>query len=803
MSTHTMGEDYQEKVIIPSSTKITETDRSISSWVSSGVSTFTEITSTAYEDINVHQPPSTSATTCVSTNNVVTGSHTFRFNCCSRRAGFEVGKYLASDTFTAGGYDWSINLYPNGKKYQYKDYISLYIRLESEETNVNAVFDMKLVDQSGNGKHIISTHFGYLMRQRGSQWGFGKYMKKKNLEKLGYLKDGCMEVYCVVGVLAFGSELEISEPSNFVSNNLSSSINNEIIKLQEFQGMEECCDEDTKLPDLESAAKIILESVSPLQLQGLTNGDRGKFAQYLYAVDEIQQSIRSGISGYDTHGTHAIKSLQLLFQRILDCSVTGTKCDAMSATVYSSSVTSSYNYELQGNNQTGHGELSQEQVSRLCSIVERLNSTGSLGDCINMYRISRKSAVDARFLRFCIGKWTANDLQGLDLEEFAAKIRIWTLAAYKCYNTIFPLERQYYEEIFGGVEAVTHDNCFLDIVKHAAIELNNFADAVSCIASFQKLFPVLEMFKVLVVILPKIRNMFHSASVVNISYGASNASNTINSLTSLVRRLFSSFQDTVLNEQSNTLPSKGTLHSLTEYAMRYVTSILMHKELLTTVIVSLPTRRFRNQADVQFTEAFCGSPLRLHIMWIIINLKINLEGKSSLYEDSSLSYVFIMNNVNYIVKTITGSPELLEMIGKEYPSKLSKDVLQAAQNYSSSISRRVLYCLRNDGLNSKCPFYNGISKKAVKNRFKTFNTTFEEVCQSQSTMFVLDIQLRSQIHKLILNKLLPTYTSFLKKFGSRIQSERLKERYVKYTPQDLENKLKFCFQNTGHLLAVA
>ncbi|KAK1358938.1 hypothetical protein POM88_043412 [Heracleum sosnowskyi] len=318
------------------------------------------------------------------------------------------------DFTTTSGYDWSINLYPNGKKYKYKDYISLYIRLESEETDVNAEFELTLVDQSGRGKHRTQTHFGFLMRKRGSQWGFGR-----------------------IGNLS---------PNNFIPHFLSSSLINKIIKLKESNS------EDTKLPDLESAAKIIIEFESPSQLQGLdlTDGDHGKFDQYLYAVDQIQLSIRS---------------------------VTGRNSDATSTTVYSSSVTSSYNYELQGNNQTGHGELSREQVYRLHNIVERLNSTGCLGDCINMYRISRKTAVDARYLRFYIGKWTYNDLQSLDCEEFTAKITVWILAAYKCYNTIFPEERQYYEKIFNGVGAATYDNCFLAIVKHAAIELNNFADA--------------------------------------------------------------------------------------------------------------------------------------------------------------------------------------------------------------------------------------------------------------------------------------------------------------------------------------
>lgn len=60
-------------------------------------------------------------------------------------------------------------------------------------------------------------------------------------------------------------------------------------------------------------------------------------------------------------------------------------------------------------------------------------------------------------------------------------------------------------------------------------------------------------------------------------------------------------------------------------------------------------------------------------------------------------------------------------------------------------------------------------------------------------MSVLDIQLRGQIHKSVLGKLIPAYDSFLEKFSSHLQSRRFKERYIKYSSQDLENKLKFLF----------
>ncbi|WOG85589.1 hypothetical protein DCAR_0104780 [Daucus carota subsp. sativus] len=281
-----------------------------------------------------------------------------------------------------------------------------------------------------------------------------------------------------------------------------------------------------------------------------------------------------------------------------------------------------------------------------------------------------------------------------------------------------------------------------------------------------------------------IQDIFHSVS--SISRGAIK---TINSLPTLVRKLFSSFEDTVLNELSNAPIPEGKIHFLTEYAMIYLTRISLHKELLTHIIVSKPTKSLRNQEDDLFLDASGGTPLELHMIWIIISLKINLERKSELYQDSTLRYVFLTTNVNYIIKTITAYPELLKMIGKEYLSKLSNYVVQAAQDYISSIWHRVLHCLRDDGLHYQIPFYNGISRKSVKNRFKAFNTTFEEVCQTQSSMLVPDIHIHCQLHKQMISNLLPAYESFLQKYGMQIQGERYKERYIKYTSEELKFKM--------------
>ncbi|KAL1834572.1 hypothetical protein ACET3Z_004223 [Daucus carota] len=532
-----------------------------------------------------------------------------------------------------------------------------------------------------------------------------------------------------------------------------------------------------------SVEKMIDTFNCQLKLPELIYDGGSTFAEYMYAVDEVKKFARSGMIGSSEIQERAMKTLELVFKGILSFSISGNKSGTTSSTVYSSSVASSSSYELQGISHTAQGELSSEQVYRLRSIAERLNSSGCLGDCIEVYKISRKSAVDARFLRFGLGKWSIEDLQGLDCEEFTARIKLWIQTANKCYDGIFPGERQYFEQIFDGVSAVTYRRCFLAIVEHVAVELNNFAGAVSSITSFQKLFAVLDLYKALSVILPEIQNMFSTVLSSNIY---NQATDNIDNLATLVRQLFSSFEDTVLDESSNTPTRDGSVHSLTIYATNYVTSISQYKELLTNIIVDRATKSLGYLSDKQFLEDSSRSPLQLQVLRIMISLRINLEGKSRFNDYPLLRYVFMMNNVGYIIKTITGSPELLELIRKEYVSQLSKDVMQAAQDYFSSSWLRLLFCLRDDGLNTKFPFYSKISKDSLKDRFKAFNTTFEEVCRTLS--FVLDNQLRYQLHDLILHQLLPTYKSFLDKYSSQALRKRYKERYIiKYSSEDLEH----------------
>lgn len=153
------------------------------------------------------QPPLETASTSVT--QTVNGSHDFKITGYSLSKGLGIGRYIASDMFMVGGYSWAIYFYPDGKSPEDgASYVSLFIALASEGTDVRALFELALLDQSGKEQHKVHSHFGrnleagpYTLKYRGSMWGYKRFFKRTALEESDYLKDDCLSVRCSVGVV--------------------------------------------------------------------------------------------------------------------------------------------------------------------------------------------------------------------------------------------------------------------------------------------------------------------------------------------------------------------------------------------------------------------------------------------------------------------------------------------------------------------------------------------------------------------------------------------------------------------------
>ncbi|CAA3015395.1 BTB/POZ and MATH domain-containing protein 5-like [Olea europaea var. sylvestris] len=153
--------------------------------------------------------PVISSTSSRSVPETVNGSQRLVVQGYSLAKGIGIGNYIASDSFTVGGSQWAIYFYRDGKNPDDNaTYVSAFIVLMSEGTDIKAPFELSLVDQSGKGKHKVHSHFDgslesgpYSLKCRGSMWGFKRFYNRAMLETSDFMKDDCLEINCTVGVV--------------------------------------------------------------------------------------------------------------------------------------------------------------------------------------------------------------------------------------------------------------------------------------------------------------------------------------------------------------------------------------------------------------------------------------------------------------------------------------------------------------------------------------------------------------------------------------------------------------------------
>ncbi|KAL6846201.1 hypothetical protein ACP4OV_023649 [Aristida adscensionis] len=444
-------------------------------------------------------------------------------------------------------------------------------------------------------------------------------------------------------------------------------------------------------------------------------------------------------------------------------------------------------------------------IADLHAIASRMAAAGYGRECVQVYASVRKPAVDSALRRLGVEKLSIGDVQRLEWNALEAKIRRWICAARSAIRGVFASERRLCFLIFRDLPLFnsttittalgTHDVPFAEAVKGAALQLFSFAEAISIgRRSSEKLFKIIDLHDALTDLLPDISDIFAVSKATESIY--IQAAEIRSRLADAVRGILSEFENAVLRDPSKTPVPGGTIHPLTRYVMNYISLISDYKATLSELIISRPSASSRlaaegNEAapsfpDLDLPDPESLSPLGAHLVWIIVVLEHNLESKASLYKDWALSHLFLMNNVHYIVHKVKDSTELRGLSGDEYLKRLTGKFRQAATSYQRAAWLKILNCLRDEGLHVSGGFSSGISKSALRERFKAFNTAFEEAHRVQSGWYVPDTQLKEELRISISEKLLPAYRSFLGRFRHHIENGRHPELYIKYSVEDLE-----------------
>ncbi|XP_010248978.1 PREDICTED: exocyst complex component EXO70B1-like [Nelumbo nucifera] len=437
-----------------------------------------------------------------------------------------------------------------------------------------------------------------------------------------------------------------------------------------------------------------------------------------------------------------------------------------------------------------------DAIADLKEIADRMIRSGYEKECCQVYSSVRRDVLDECLLILGVEKLSIEEVQKIEWRSLDEKMKKWIQAVKIVVRVLLSGEKRLCDQLFGGSELIK-EVCFSETTKGCVMQLLNFGEAIAIgRRSSEKLFRILDMYDALADVLLDLQSYFADESC-NFVY--SEAREILSRLGEAARGTFSEFENAVQSETSRKPIQGGEIHPLTRYVMNYTRLLVDYSDSLNLLLEGSPDSSGRVEGDNNDALQLGSiSPLGHRLLSLISSLESNLEEKSKHYEDAAMQYIFLMNNILYIVQKVKDS-ELGKLLGDHWVRKRRSQIRQYATGYLRASWSKVLSCLKDEGIGGSGSSSN-VSKVALKERFKNFNLGFEEIYRNQTVWKVPDPQLREELRISISEKVIPAYRSFMGRFGSHLESGRHAGKYIKYTPEDLENYLLDLFEGSPGVL---
>ncbi|CAA7026278.1 unnamed protein product [Microthlaspi erraticum] len=561
---------------------------------------------------------------------------------------------------------------------------------------------------------------------------------------------------------------------------------------------------------VEAADAIIREWVTPhlhdpssssCSLHSLFSADnRGEGRRFLDVLAKLHYAIQSVVlvnpdssklgQAKDLMRT-AMKHLEKEFYRIMKANKRVLDPESVSGWSSDSKTTSGSSGSASGSGSDGEldsSELGNERgdaIVDLKLIANCMISCGYEKDCLTIYKKLRKKIIVDAFSRLGFEKLNSTQMQKLEWEILEKKIKKWMPVTRLAITTLFNGERILCDHIFSSSLA---ESSFVDITLESALSLFVLPIAVAkCRKTTEKIFPTLDVYSTILHLKPKIEKIFSYDSTASVR---SQAAESLEKLGESVNALMIEFQSSITKESSKSPIPGGGVHQLTRYVMNFIVFLADYSDSLTVILkdkessLPLPADYFSSN-NVENPEN-AGSPMAARFAWLILVLLCKIDTKSRLYNDSALSYLFLANNLHYIVTKVSTS-DLRVVLGDDWVKNHEVKVSQYLEKYEKMAWGDVIASVPGEST----------AEARAEESLKRFNEAFVEVYKKHKTWVVPDPKLRDEINASLAKKLMPGYTGFYKKYpvGSR--------DVVRLTPEDLNNYISDLFTDLGGSVPVS
>ncbi|XP_021911700.1 exocyst complex component EXO70H1-like [Carica papaya] len=433
--------------------------------------------------------------------------------------------------------------------------------------------------------------------------------------------------------------------------------------------------------------------------------------------------------------------------------------------------------------------MTNRAMADLKTIADCMISAGYAKECVKIYKIIRRSIVDEALYVLGVERLTFAQIQKLDWDVLDGKIKNWLNAVKVAVKTLFFGERLLCDYVFSSSPGIG-ESCFSEITKEGALTLFGFPENIAkCKKTPEKMFRTLDLYEAVSELWPEIESIFSFETTVTVR---TQAVNSLLRLGDAVRTMLTDFEAAIQKDSSRTPVPGGGVHPLTRYVMNYLAFLADYSGEIADIVADWPLTLQCPLPESYFgspdsNDGVYSSPVSVRLAWLILVMLCKLDGKAEIYKDVPLAYLFLANNLQYVVVKVRTS-NLRLLLGDAWLSRHEAKVKQYAANYERMGWGKVLTSL---------PENPDIPLEQAKTRFRTFNAAFEEAYKKQSSWVVPDSKLRDEIKLSLARKLVPTYREFYERYRVGLKKETWSESLVRFAPDDLGNYLSDLFFGNG------
>ncbi|KAM0937893.1 putative exocyst complex component Exo70, cullin repeat-like-containing domain superfamily [Dioscorea sansibarensis] len=386
-------------------------------------------------------------------------------------------------------------------------------------------------------------------------------------------------------------------------------------------------------------------------------------------------------------------------------------------------------------------------------------------ECRRAYVNIRKESLDKCLSALRIEKWSIEEILQMHWSVLNKKVKRWNQAMKVFIRVYLTSERHLCNVVLGDYSTSVREHCFIEISKVSIFRLLNFAEAIAIgTPKLEKIFRILDMYECLANLLPDVESTFPE------QFGSSiltECHDVLSRLGETIGVIFNEFKNSIRHNRSKNALVGGGVHPITKYVMNYIKTLVDYSDMLEPLLDDQKER----------TGSFRVIPLAHHLLSIVSILESNLHTRSKLYKDAALQNIFLMNNIYYMFQKVKDS-ELRTFFGDEWIKENKRKFRKYEMHYERASWPLVLSFLKDEGVLTP-------SKSVLKDKFKHFNLAFEEVYRNQTAWLVPAVELREDLRISVSHILLQAYQTFTGRYSSQLDGVRHRNKYIKYSPDDL------------------